>query len=127
MNWSLLCAGVLSLGAVVGHLTLGRTQFLRPMLDSSMDRLPKKVFHALFHMITADFVVCALALFALAFGAAPVGSSSVVALIVAALFVGYGTVYLAIASTVSGGMKKMFQWSVFFATAVLAVVGSGSF
>lgn len=52
MNTYAIIAGIIALFASIGHLTVGKKQFLRPMLDASFDVLAKKVMHTVFHYIT---------------------------------------------------------------------------
>ncbi|MCY1721228.1 hypothetical protein OU798_12795 [Prolixibacteraceae bacterium Z1-6] len=52
MNTYAVIAGVLAAFASIGHLTIGKKQFLQPFLDAEFDHLAKKVMHSVFHYIT---------------------------------------------------------------------------
>ncbi len=42
MNWYIFIAGLIATAATVGHLSVGRKKFLKPMLAASFDPIPKK-------------------------------------------------------------------------------------
>ena len=52
MNVYAVIAGVLALFAAIGHLTIGKKQFLAPMMKADFDQLAKKVMQTVFHYIT---------------------------------------------------------------------------
>lgn len=52
MNIYAVIAGVLGLFASIGHLTIGKKQFLKPMMSATFDPLAKKVMQTVFHYIT---------------------------------------------------------------------------
>ena len=127
MNWLLLLAGALSFAVLAGHLTVGRKQFLLPVLGlEGQAPLFKKGLHGMFHVATATFVVLAGGLLGLGLGVAPLGAHAVVLAPTIGLFYGsFAAVYLVLASTsgIPGALGKMFQWIIFLAVAVLSVLG----
>ena len=52
MNVYAVIAGVLALFASIGHLTIGKKQFLLPMMNADFDKLAKKVMQSVFHYIS---------------------------------------------------------------------------
>lgn len=52
MNIYAVVAGVLALFAAIGHLTIGKKQFLSPMMNAEFDSLAKKVMQSVFHYIS---------------------------------------------------------------------------
>ena len=52
MNVYAVIAGVLALFASIGHLTIGKKQFLLPMMNADFDQLAKKVMQSVFHYIS---------------------------------------------------------------------------
>jgi hypothetical protein len=73
----------------------------------------------MWHLITINFALSAIALIALGV----FGSERAIALLVAAQFAGYGAIYLAISSRL-GGVFRLFQWMPFGLTAILAAIGA---
>ena len=64
MNYFILIAAILSLAAVIGHFTMGRKDYLKPVLDSDIDIVPKKVMQSLFHYMSVFMVLSTIILFA---------------------------------------------------------------
>ena len=52
MNWYIFIAGLIATAATVGHVSVGRKKFLKPMLEASFDPIPKKVMHCIYHYIS---------------------------------------------------------------------------
>ena len=57
MDYLLLTAGILAFGATIGHFTMGSKDFLKPILRSEADEIPKKVMHSLFHYMSVFMVL----------------------------------------------------------------------
>jgi hypothetical protein len=49
MNGPILIAGVAAAFCALGHFTVGRKQYLKPMLAASFDDVAKRVNHCVFH------------------------------------------------------------------------------
>lgn len=126
MNWYLLAAGVLSVLALVGHLTAGFKTVIRPILAAEqLDLLVRKTALAMAHLFpSVTFAVAAGFLLAAGAGVAPAAQHPrVIGSIFAALFGGFGVAYLAVALSFKGGLGKLFQWVLFFAICALCVLG----
>lgn len=59
MNIYAIIAGALAALAAIGHLTIGKKQFLKPMLEAEFDPLAQKVMHSVFHYITVFLLLSA--------------------------------------------------------------------
>lgn len=52
MNYLILLAGILAALATIGHFTVGAKDFLKPVMNSDIDEIPKKVMQSLFHYMS---------------------------------------------------------------------------
>ena len=127
MNYFILISAILSLAAVIGHFTIGRKDYLKPVLNSDINIVPKKVMHSLFHYMSVFMVLSTIILFA--------GSSQTCPLYdyVHNMIRFIGIVYaffavtqfiIAITSGISGGVLKMFQWVFWTLISASAILGT---
>jgi hypothetical protein len=93
--------------------------FYQPMQAALSNELLSGVLRAMWHLITIQFGLSALALFIVGLIAKP----DFIAWLVAAQFAGYAALYLVISLRL-GGPFKLFQWTLFGLTAGLAAAGS---
>ena len=119
MNWWMLAGGLSALVCTVGHALAGVGMFYRPIKAAIADPLQAGVFSGMWHLITINFALSAIAL--IVFGV--YGPAREVAWLVAAQFAGYAAVYLAISLRL-GGVLRLFQWMPFGLTAILAAIGA---
>ena len=119
MNWWMLAGGLMALVCAAGHAIAGLNMFYRPIKAAIGNELLAAVLTGMWHLITISFALSALALFFV--GA--YGRRDTAAWLIAAQFLGYATVYLAISLRL-GGALKLFQWIPFAATAVLTGAGA---
>ena len=122
MNWLILIAGIVALAATVGHFTMGRKMFLKPMMDASFDQVSKKVMHSVFHYVSVFQILSAAALLAVGTGCGFFTGTTLLVWFIAlnySLFALVGIV-IAFTSGVPNGIVKMFQWGIW---AVIAALG----
>lgn len=126
MNWLILIAGIVALSATLGHFTMGRKMFLKPMLEASFDDVPKKVMHTVFHYVSVYQVLSAAALISIGAGFSFGLNSTLLVWFIAlnySLFALTGII-IALTSGVPNGLMKMFQWVFWIVIAVLAWIGA---
>ena len=127
MNYFILISAILSLAAVIGHFTMGRKDYLKPVLDSDIDIVPKKVMHSLFHYMSVFMVLSTIILFA---GSSPLCPlydyvQNMIRLIaVAYAFFAIAQFIIASTSGISGGAFKLFQWVFWALIAAFAIIGT---
>jgi hypothetical protein len=111
---------------VLGHGTVGRKQFFLPMLAATFDPTAKRIMAFVWHMSTATLVIAAVALLCAGLGYVGEAARGPLALYVALQFMAYGAVHLFLVSTsnLPGAVHKQFQWSLFLAVGVAALVGT---
>ncbi len=126
MNWYLVAAGLVNLMMVTGHFAVGGKEYLKPMLNSQFEPVPKKVMHCVFHYISAYLIFSALALLLAGFGVFRHEDTSLLLKFIAINYAAFATwqIALALMSGISNPLKKMFQWTLFIPIAVLTWLGS---
>jgi hypothetical protein len=125
MNGWLLAAGITAFGVAAVHITAGHRDVVRPLLSCPLPDEPKRVLHAVWHMVTIDLVLSAAALVYLAL-AEDTSAARMTGWFVAAHFVAYAAVFLAV--TLSVGWPKPLlrlpQWILLLPVAVLTAAGA---
>ncbi|MDN3293847.1 hypothetical protein QWM81_07280 [Streptomyces ficellus] len=124
MNGWLLAAGITSAGVAAIHAVAGGRDVVRPLLTGNLPDEPRRVLHAVWHMVTADLALAAVALIWLAL-AEPVGGA-MVAWLLAAHFLAYTGVFLAVtmAADWSKPWLRLPQWMLLLPVAALAAAGA---
>jgi hypothetical protein len=126
MNIWLIVSGVLALFVVVGHFSMGRKNYLKPMLDASFDGIAKRVMQSVFHYVSVNLVLMTILLLAAGFGLDIQGGSAVLVKFVAIHFALYAIVQIILAATakIEKAFMKMFQWLLFLLIALFAWLGA---
>ncbi|MFF3455305.1 hypothetical protein ACFYXH_13415 [Streptomyces sp. NPDC002730] len=125
MNGWLLAAGVTAFGVAAAHIVGGHRDVVRPLLSCGLADEPKGVLRAVWHMVSVDLVLSAVALVHLSLTDGTSGSG-LVAWFVAAHFIAYAAAFLVITLSV-GWSKPLFrlpQWILLLPVAVLTVAGA---
>ncbi len=128
MNVTVFIAGIIALFATIGHFTMGRKQFLKPMLNAEFDLVAKKVMHSVFHYVSVFLILSAF--FLTMIGAR--GANCVIDPFILLFFLGASYVLMAvwqviIALLAKVSLLKMFQWMIWLVIGVLIFAGIESF
>ncbi|MCB5164423.1 hypothetical protein LG634_06185 [Streptomyces bambusae] len=125
MNGWLLAAGVVAFGVAGIHMTAGHKDVVRPLLTGDLAAEPRGALHAVWHMVTADLVLSAAALLWLSVADGTAGRA-LVAWFVAAHFLAYAAVFLAVTLSMgwSRPLLRLPQWILLLPVAVLAGAGA---
>lgn len=123
MNLLLLAAGIVAAVTAGVHILAGHFDPVRPLLGSDLAATPLRTMHAVWHLVSVDLTLTAVTLCYLAL-ASPVGTD-LVALLVAARFLGYAGVFLAITMSVdwSRPLLRLPQWMLLLPVAALSAAG----
>ena len=126
MNWLVLISGIFGLFAVIGHFTIGRKNFLQPMMEASFDDVPKKIMHSVFHYVSVFMVLSTVALILVGFGFSFDLDAKLLVQFVALNYSLFAVVQIIIALTsgIPGALTKLFQWVFWVIIAVLAWIGA---
>ncbi|MFH9727869.1 hypothetical protein ACH4M4_33630 [Streptomyces sp. NPDC017254] len=125
MNGWLLAAGITALGVAAVHVVGGHRDVVRPLLSCGLADEPKRVLHAVWHMVSADLVLSGLALLCLSVADGTSGAG-LVAWFVAAHFVAYAAAFLVVTLCVGWHrpLLRLPQWILLLPVAVLAAAGA---
>jgi hypothetical protein len=127
MNYFIFISALIAFVAVIGHFTMGRKDYLKPVLDSDIDIVPKKVMQSLFHYMSVVLVLSTFILLAGSHHSCPMydyvhNMIRFIGILFALLAV---TQFLiAATSGISGGVFKLFQWVFWALISVFAIVGT---
>ena len=53
MNRYIFIAGLISAAATIGHASVSRKKYLKPMLKAEFDPAAKKIMHCMYHYVSA--------------------------------------------------------------------------
>ncbi|MCY0945781.1 hypothetical protein [Streptomyces antarcticus] len=125
MNGWLLAAGITALGVAAVHVVGGHRDVVRPLLAGGIADEPKRVLHAVWHMVSVDLTLSGLALICLSLtdGTRETG---LVAWFVAAHFVSYAAVFLVVTLSVGWPrpLLRLPQWILLLPVGILTAVGA---
>lgn len=127
MNYFILTAAILALMAVIGHLTIGRKEYLKPVLDSELDIIPKKIVQSLFHYMTVFMLFSTIILFAGSSQSCPL--YDYVNNMIRFIAITYGLfaliqLIIVATSNISGGLLKLFQWIFWALISTFTILGT---
>ena len=122
MNPLMVSAGIIALLTTAGHFTAGSKMYLKPLLNSEIEPVAKKVMHGVFHYVSTFLLLSTLALFVIGF--MKVGRLLSVFIALNYLLFAMWQLALIKQSGIERGMLKMFQWIFFVFIAALAFLGA---
>ncbi|MFD5836226.1 hypothetical protein ACFWHV_22070 [Streptomyces collinus] len=124
MNAWFLAAGITAGAVAAIHAVAGGRDVIRPLLTGNLPDEPRRVLHAVWHMVTADLILAAAVLIWLALDNRPGGDT--IAWLLAAHFVAYSGVFLivSLAASWSKPLLRLPQWILLFPVALLAAAGA---
>ncbi|USQ85433.1 hypothetical protein NFX46_17585 [Streptomyces phaeoluteigriseus] len=125
MNGWLLAAGITASGVAAAHIVGGHRDVVRPLLSCGLADEPKRVLHAVWHMVSVDLVLSAAALVYLAL-ADDTSATGPMAWFVAAHFVAYAAAFLVVTLSVGWPrpLLRLPQWILLLPVAVLTAAGA---
>ncbi|ASJ96997.1 hypothetical protein [Shewanella marisflavi] len=125
MNIYLLIAGVIATFTCIGHFTIGKQRFLKPMLEADFDPIAKSIMHCVFHYISVFLVLSALVLIACAFELMSNMQSYALLLFIALNFVLFAIwqIYIGYFAEVKGAFRSLFQWIFFVVVSGFTLAG----
>lgn len=127
MNYFIFISAILSLAAVIGHFTMGRKNYLKPVLDSDIDIVPKKVMLSLFHYMSVFMVLSTIVLLAGSHELCPMYDyvhNMIRFIAVVYAFFALSQFIIAVTSGIPSGAIKLFQWILWALIAAFAILGA---
>ncbi len=127
MNWPILISGLAAVFCTLGHFTVGRKQYLKPMLAASFDDVAKKVNHCVFHYVSAFLVLSAVCLVLIGTGFTFNTDTSLLVKFISIHYAVFAVTQIIIAATsgIQNAVFKLFQWTIFVFIAVFGWIGTG--
>lgn len=125
MNGWLLAAGITALGVAAVHIVAGHRDVVRPLLSCGLGDEPKRVLHAVWHMVSIDLALSGLALLHLSLTDSTSGTG-MVPWFVAAHFIAYAAAFLIVTLSVGWPrpLLRLPQWILLLPVAALAAAGA---
>lgn len=125
MNGWLLAAGITALGVAAVHIVAGHRDVVGPLLSCGLGDEPKRVLHAVWHMVSIDLALSGLALLHLSLTDSTSGTG-LVAWFVAAHFIAYAAAFLLVTLSVGWPrpLLRLPQWILLLPVAALAAAGA---
>lgn len=126
MNYLILTAGVLASLATIGHFAIGTKDFLKPVMNSNIDEIPKKVMQSLFHYMSVFMILSSVILLAISMGQSLIFENiSDIVKIIGCIYAGFAVVqfFIALTSSIKMGVLKLFQWVFWTLIAIFSLLG----
>ena len=126
MNWMILISGLAAGFVNLGHFTIGRKDFLIPMLQANFNDVPKKVMHCVFHYVSIYLILSFIVLMAIGLGFSFGSADKLLIKFIAInyFFFAITQIVIAAASNIPKGVIKLFQWIFFSIIAIFAWIGA---
>ena len=127
MNYFIFISALISLVAIIGHCSMGRKEYLKPVLDSDIDIVPKKVMQSLFYYMSVFMVLSMIILLAGSHQSCPMYDyvHNMIRFIgIVYAFFAITQFIIALTSGIPGGVFKMFQWVFWAFIAAFAILGT---
>ena len=127
MNYFIFISALISLVAFIGHCSMGRKEYLKPVLDSDIDIVPKKVMQTFFHYMSVFLVLSMIILLAGSHELCPMYDyvHNMIRFIgIVYAFFALTQFIIALTSGISGGIFKLFQWILWALIAVFVILGT---
>lgn len=127
MNYFIFASAILTLAAVIGHFTMGYKSYLKPVMDSDVDIVPKKVMQSIFHYVSVFLVLSTIILFAGSHHSCPLYDyvhNMIKFIGIVYAFFAIIQIIIALNSGIPGGVFKLFQWVFWTLIAAGAILGT---
>ncbi|MFC5742830.1 hypothetical protein [Dyella tabacisoli] len=124
MNKPLLCSALLAAFTAIVHILAGGVTVAAPLLASSLDLTPKLTLYAVWHLVSATLALTSVALLVAALPRYA-SASRHLALFISVLWLGFGGVFIVIASIrpEEGLLLELPQWMLLLPVGLLALWG----
>ena len=125
MDYFILTSGVLASLATIGHFAVGTKDFLKPVMISDIDEIPKKVMQSLFHYMSVFMVLTSIFLLAISTGKCMLFESTTdVVKLIGIIYGGFAVIQfiIALTSSIKMGIFKLFQWIFWALIALFALM-----
>ncbi len=126
MNYFILTSGILASLATIGHFAVGTNDFLKPVLNSDIDEIPRKVMQSLFHYMSVFMALTSVILLAISMGENLIFEHTKdVVKMIGLSYAGFAIIQfiIALTSSINMGVFKLFQWVFWTLIAAFSLIG----
>ena len=126
MNYYILASGIFASFATIGHFAIGTKDFLKPVLNSDIDEIPRKVMQSLFHYMSAYMVLTSVILLGISIGENLIfENTDDVVKMIGLSYAGFAIIQfiIALTSSIKLGVFKLFQWVFWALIAAFSLMG----
>ena len=126
MNYYIFTAGIISSLATIGHFVIGAKDFLRPVLNSEIDDIPKSVMLSLFHYMSGFMILTSVILLSISMGENLIfQNTNDVAILIGLCYAFFAIIQftIAISSSIKLAAVKLFQWIFWTLIAIFILMG----
>lgn len=126
MNITLLIAGLLASFVVVGHFKFGISWYLKPMLASDFDLIPKATMQSVFHYVSVFLVLAAAVLLHEGLGLKLLDDTNALVKFLGLNYLLFTIVQISYAfkNKVERPLISVFQWTLFLPIGILCLIGA---
>ncbi|WP_406661708.1 hypothetical protein V7O66_04095 [Methanolobus sp. ZRKC3] len=120
----IIIAGFLALFVVVGHFVFGSKWYLRPMLDSNMELIPKAILQSVFHYVSIYLLLSSITLLLIGFGIFLSPENVIMVKFIGLNYLLFALVqiFYSIKNKVPNPLITMFQWTLFLPIGILCII-----
>lgn len=124
MNVLIFIAGLLTSFVAIGHFAAGIKMYLKPMLDSNMELIPKTTMQAVFHYVSVFLVLAAITLVLIGINKLSYTNNQLLVKFIGSNFILFTGVqiFYAFKNRVKKPLITMFQWTLFLPIGVLCLI-----
>jgi len=124
MNMLLIIAGLLSAFVVIGHFKFGINWYLKPMLDTDLELIPKATMQSVFHYVSVYLVLSTIVLLNGGFSLELFESSTILIQFIGINFLAFTgiQIFYSFKNKVEKPLIKMFQWTMFLPIGILCLL-----
>ena len=126
MNYFILTSGIFASLATIGHFAIGAKDFLKPVLNSDIEEIPRKVMQSLFHYMSVYMVLTSVVLLAISLGENLIFEhTNDVVKMIGLSYAGFAIIQfiIALTSSIKMGVFKLFQWVFWTLIAAFSLIG----
>lgn len=126
MNYFIFTSGVLASLATIGHFVAGTKNYLKPVMNSTIDLIPRKVMQSLFHYMSVYMILTSVVLLSVSMGGKLIfENTGDVVLLIGISYAGFAVIqlFIALTSSLKSGVIKLFQWIFWMLISVFSFLG----
>ncbi len=125
MDYFVLFSGVVASISTIIHFTVGVNIYLRSVMRSKINEMPKRVVQALFHSVSVYLITTSVILISFSLGYNLIFENTIdVLIIIGFIYGGFAVVQFVVAMSANlvGGIFKMYQWFLWALVALLLLI-----